>query len=169
MQRTIRQPAGRGSKVVAWALLFLALGAFTPCVLLPEWRAYQAAQLAVQVERHRLQSLQTIVNDERRLLEALQSDPAVIVRAAKRELHVKEPGSRSVLISLPPDDPPREEPFVPTPVLPPPILAAAVSYLPDLDYDNIFCDEDTRLVIMAMSVALMLLAVGLPTPKIRAG
>jgi hypothetical protein len=150
-------------------LLFLALGAFTPCVLLPEWRAYQAAQLAVQVERHRLESLQTIVDDERRLLEALQSDPAVILRAAKRELHVEKPGSRSVLISVPPDRPPREELFVPTPVLPPPILARAASYLPDFDYDNIFCDEDTRLVIMAMSVALMLLAVCLPTPKIRAG
>ncbi len=139
-------------------LLLMALGSFAPCVLLPEWRTYQAVRQAEQAQRHRLESLQHVVDLDRRLLQALQSDPAVIARTAQRELRLKEAGSRPVLVSVPPARPRHQEPFVPTSVLPPPILARVASYLPDYDYDGVFCDDEPRLIIMAMSASLTLVA-----------
>ena len=162
MQQTHRQPAEHGNGVVAWLLMLMALAAFAPCVLLPEWRAYQAVRVEEQAQQHRLDALKRVVDRERRLLEAMQSDPAVIARLAQRDLGFRYPGHRPVLVSVPASSGPTEQPFVPEPVLPPPIVARVASYLPDYDYDAVFCDDRPRLVIMAMSVALIGVALWLP-------
>lgn len=167
MTPALEQPAERGSTVVPWLLLLMALGAFTPCVLLPEWRTYQAVHQAEQAERHRLESLRRVVDHERRLLQALTNNTAVIARVAQRELRFQEHGTQSVLVSVPPVRRPREEPFVPAPVLPPPILARVATYLPDYNYDRVFCADETRPIIMAMSAALTVVA--LCMPRRRAG
>lgn len=142
--------------------MFMALAAFAPCVLLPEWRAYQVLRVAEQAEQHRLDSLGRVVDRERSLLEATRDDPAVIARLARRELHFRHPGEYPVLVSVPGQSTSPEEPFTPDPVLPPPALSRAAGYLPDYDYDAIFCDEQTRLVVTAMSVALIGVALWLP-------
>lgn len=154
-------PQADGS-FVCWLLIVMALAAFAPCVLVPEWREYRALRVKEQIERHRLDSLQSVVDDERRLLQAMQSDPAVIARLAQRDLSYKQRGDRAVRISVSTSSRPSEHPFTPEPVLLPPILARAASYLPDYDYDAVFCDDQSRLVIMAMSVALMVVALCLP-------
>ena len=56
---------------------------------------------------------------------------------------------------------PLEESILAGPVTLPPILARLACLLPDFDYDRIFCDDDTRLVIMVMSVTLIGVAFGL--------
>ena len=157
--------AGYGSAVVSCLLILMGLAAFAPCVLLPEWRAYQAMQLAQQAEQHRLDSLQRVVDRERRLLDALQSDPAVIARAAQRELGFYEPGSLPVRVPVTPTGTRQDEEFVPEPVTPPPILTHMASYLPAFNYDSVFCDDHTRYVIMAMSVALIVVAMCLPSRR----
>jgi hypothetical protein len=154
--------------LVSWVLLLMALGTFTPCVLLPEWRAYQVLQMAEQAERHRVGQMRHVVGRERRLVEALQTDPAVIRRVAQRELGFKMPGDRAVLVSVSPEADSTDAlgaSFVPQLVPPPPVLARAASYLPDYPYDRVFCDERTRLIVMGMSVALMLVAVCLHTRR----
>jgi len=152
----------RGSGLISWLLIFMALAAFAPCVLLPELRSYQAMRMAEEAQQHRMDSLQRTVDREHRLLEALRSDPAVIARAAQRELRFKKPGDRQVRVSVTPTGKASDEAFAPKPVLAPRLLVQAAAYLPDYNYDRIFCDDRARLVIMAMSVALMLLAVCLP-------
>ncbi len=165
-QTPIGKPtAERGSGLVSWLLMLMALAAFAPCVLLPEWRAYQAMRVAQQAERHRLDSLKRVVDRERRLLYALQSDPAVITRVAQRELGFHEPGNLPVRVFVTPTSAQRGEPFVPRPVHPPPILARAATHLPDFDYDRIFCDNQPRYVIMAMSVGLIAVALCLPSRR----
>ncbi len=165
MQPTIERPGERGGALVSWVLLVMALATFAPCVLLPEWRAYQTLQVARQAEEHRLSALQSVVDRERRHLKALRSDPCVISRIAQRELRFRAFDERAVPVSVPVGSVPRGaagERFVPKSVPPPASLARAGSYLPNYPYDRLFCDERTRIIVMCMSVALMLVALCLP-------
>lgn len=140
----------------------MALAAFAPCVLLPELRSYQAMRMAEEAQQHRVDSLQSTVDREQRLLEALRSDPAVIARAAQRELRFKKPGDRQVRVSVAPTGKTSSETLTPKPVPAPPPLPRAATYLPDCTYDRVFCDDQARPLIMAMSVALMLVGICLP-------
>jgi len=155
--RSLR-PAGG---FVFWMLILMGLSTFAPCVLLPEWRAYQAIRTTEQMELHRLRAMQRVVEHERRLLEAMQSDPAVIARLAQRDLGFHRPSDTLVTLQVPRTAEPAEEPFTPEPIYPPAVLARMGSFLPRLDYDALFCDRRTRLVLMVMSVALIVVALGL--------
>ena len=151
-----------GSGLISWLLIFMALAALAPCVLLPELRSYQAMRMAEEAQQHRVDALQRTVDREQRLLEALRSDPAVIARAAQRELRFKRPGDRQVRVSVVPTVKASSETLTPKPAPTPPPLPQTAAYLPSHTYDQIFCDDQARPVIMAMSVALMLVAICLP-------
>lgn len=142
-------------------LILMGLAAFTPCVVLPEWREYQALRLAEQAGRHRLAEMQLVVDREKNMLEALQSDPAVIARLAQRDLHFRRPGETSVRVAVPWTPAAPQEPFVAEPIQPPAALARARSYMPDFNYDALFCDNRTRPIIMALSVGLIITAIAL--------
>ena len=158
------QPNGR---VVFWLLVLMGLSAFAPCVILPEWREYQALRVAEQMEQHKLDVLQRRVAHEQRLLEAMRSDPTVIGRFAQRDLGFQRRNERVIRVSFEPA--PRavdttgevDAPFVPQPVQPPLIVRRVLSHLPDYDYDQIFCDDRTRPMVIGMSVALIGVAFGL--------
>ncbi len=149
----------RGTALVSWLLIFMALAAFAPCVLLPEWRSYQAVQLAEQTEAHRVDAMQQVVDRERRFLDGLQTDPAVVARLAKRGLGFEAIGSQSVRVPVATTGAPQGPPFSPARISLPPVIANAALYLPDFDYDRVFCEEQSRSVIMLMSCALMIVAV----------
>ena len=163
-----------GSSAVAWALLMLGVACFATCVLLPGWRAYQAADVAEQWEEHRLASLRKLVERDRRRLAAIRTDPGVIVRMALRELSFQNPREKHIRVAVPApdtlavtmarrwDDLP---PFVTQAAEPPAPFASIASWLPALNYDRVFCDNPTRLVIMAMSVTLMGVALWMPPLK----
>ena len=146
---------------VAWLLMFMGLATFAPAVILPEWRSYESLKISEQVERHRLDTLQRVVNRQRRALSALQSDPAVLVRLAKRDLGYREPGTDAVAVAAGSVPPPSRDPFIPAPVPPPAVLRPLLARLPALNYDAIFCDAATRPIMIAMSMALMVSAIWL--------
>ena len=52
--------------LVFWTLIFMGLSTFAPCVILPEWRDYQAARVAEQREQHRLDQLRRTVKRDRK-------------------------------------------------------------------------------------------------------
>ena len=160
-QSTIANRQSPRGGFVYWMLILMGLAAFTPCVVLPEWREYQALRLAEQAERHRLDEMQRVVERERDLLEAMQSDPAVMARLAQRDLHFRRPGDTSVAVSVPLTTVAPEDPFMASPIEPPLALARARSYLPDFNYDQLFCDDRTRLIILVMSVGLIVTAIAL--------
>ena len=59
-----------------------------------------------------------------------------------------------------PEPPPKptespDEAFTPVPVRPPPAVARVLSHLPDYDYDAVFCNRKTGVIIMVMSMALI--------------
>ncbi len=165
----VASPSGRdrgaarrsGPTPVAWLLMFMGVATFAPAVILPEWRSYELLKASEQVELHRLQTLQLVVNQQRRALRALQSDPAVLVRLAKRDLGYREPGTDEVVVAAGHQYSPSRETFTSTPIRPPEILRPLLAKLPVLNYDAVFCDEATRPIVMVMSLALMLSAIWL--------
>ena len=175
MSRAHVPPSGGG--VTFWLLALLGLSTFTPCVILPEWRAYRVLEIAHQAEQHRVNALQRVVDREHRLLEALQSDQAVIDRLAQRDLNFRRAGEQVIRVSLPVEDARGasrfvtsdipEAPFVPEPAPTPRIVARLRSFLPNYDYEHVFCDGETRPIIMCMSVALICVAFGLFRPRER--
>ncbi|MGD2110941.1 MAG: hypothetical protein PVI86_16315 [Phycisphaerae bacterium] len=153
--------------LISWLLIATALATLAPCILLPEWREYQATRVAEQAQQYRLDSLQVIVDRERRLHEAAQSDPAVLARLAQRDLRYRDPATRSVYVpveTLPEADPAT---FTPAPPRLPPPLARGAARLPALDYDAVFCNDGLRAVVMSMSLGL--LAVGFWVAPVRRG
>ncbi len=164
--------------MVFWLLVTMGVGTLAPCVILPEWRGYQALQVQEQVQRHRVESLQAELDRQHRLLDAMRSDPGAIARFAQRDLGYYRPDERIVSVSVPEGahktvtrptsfDPEVTPPFVPKLVEPPPALARTLALLPRCDYDAIFCDEQTRPIVFAMSVALIGVALGLFGPSRR--
>ncbi len=145
--------APRGG-LVFWILIVMGLGTFAPCILLPEWREFQAMRLAEQAEQHRLDAMRRVVEREKHLLEAMQSDPAVIGRVAQRDLHFYRPGDTTVAVDVPLMVPVGAA-FASQPVEPPAVLVRASTYLPSFNYDAVFCDPRTRPIVMAMSVGLI--------------
>ncbi|MBI4719064.1 MAG: hypothetical protein HY763_14760 [Planctomycetes bacterium] len=148
-------PAGRA---VFWLLVLMGLSTLTPCVVLPEWRAYEALRYAEQVEQHRVEALQRSVDRQRRLLEALRTDPAVIGRLAQRDLGFRRPDEQAVSVRVPDHVQGGAPPFVAEPLRAPVPIARLIACLPNLPYDRIFCDTESRPIVMGMSVALIAIA-----------
>lgn len=157
--------AGGGSAVF-WFLIVLGVGTFAPCILVPEWRAYQAAKIVEQRERHRVNRLKALVERERRQLEAIQNDPTVVARLAQRDLGFHRPGETVIAVPVNVADAQAhlaevddDESFVPAPIPPPTWFSRAFWWLPDLNYDAIFCEPSTRNIVMLMSLSVIMVAV----------
>ncbi|MBU0717073.1 MAG: hypothetical protein KJ749_02400 [Planctomycetes bacterium] len=171
-----RNPSSRvGEVVVFWLLVLMGFSAFASCIVLPEWRAYVALEVACQAEEHRRDAVQRDVERTQRLHRAMQSDPAVIDRLARRELTFRQAGEQTVLVALPASgdilesqsesDGLAEMPFVPRPIEPPIPIARLRALLPDYDYAQVFCSGETRPIIMGMSVGLLGIALWLFSPR----
>jgi hypothetical protein len=150
-----------------WPLLLLALAGYLPCVLLPAWRDYQAVALAAQIEQRRAEAMRQSVQKQRRAVEAVRTDPAVVTRLAQRELafvrlgetQVEVPGVRVVSGATAP--PPLE------PVGPPAAVERIVARLPDADYDRVFCEEPARTMVMLLSGGVLVAAFAIGGPSRR--
>lgn len=157
------RPSSNGAAVF-WLLIVLGVGTFSPCIVLPEWRGYQAAKIAEQRERHRIDQLKAVVSRERRQLDAIHNDPTVVARLAQRDLGFHRPGEKVVNVPVPDADRFADfadvdgVAFVPQPVDPPAWFSRATQWLPDLNYDAVFCDPSTRPIVMLMSVSLIAMA-----------
>lgn len=163
---TFREMPRRGGAAVFWVLILLGVGTFAPCILVPEWRAYQLAKVAEQREKHRIDRLKALVDRERRQLDAIQNDPTVVARLAQRDLGFHRPGETVVPVPIDYSDSQAhladvddDESFVPTPVVPPAWFSRVFWWLPDLNYDAIFCEPSTRCTVMLMSMSVIIVAV----------
>ncbi len=136
----------------------MGLAALTPCVVLPEWREYQALRMVEQTAQGKLDEMREADALEKHSIEALQADPAAIARLAQRDLGFRRIGEQVVTVDV--EDVPfaalnTEAVVAPEP---PAWLTRAGEVLPGMDYDRVFLGSDTRRLIMGMSVALLVLA-----------
>lgn len=150
-----RKRPGGGGAAVFWLLIVLGVGTFTPCVLLPEWRAFESLHLAEQAEEYRLAAVQREVEHHRRLLDAMRTDPAVVARFAQRDLNFQRPGEQAIAVEVVAVEEREDDPFMPLAVAPPAWVARWTERLPEFPYDAVFCDPQTRPWVMGMSVGLV--------------
>jgi len=153
--------------IVFWMLLILGFSVFTPCVLWPEWRDYQLLQNAQIQARQHLDSLLEMVDQEKRLLLAMQTDPGVVARIAQRDLRFVRSGERTVSVDV--SSISVKQDFYSEPALDekvrasytkfiPPLLTQLAQMCPDLDYDQLFGSEETRKILITMSISLIALS-----------
>ena len=166
--------ADRASSAVFWFLILLALGAFAPCVLLPEWREVQTLRRAEQIEQQRVEAMQAALSRQRQHLEAMRRDPAAVARLAQRELSYRRAGERMVPVDVPAVDDSGDESaggagdawresfdngvFEAPAADGTPVLAGLAGWLPPLDYDAVFCEPPARSIVLVMSVGLIAVA-----------
>ena len=155
-----------------WMLITLGFVGLTPCVLLPEWRQYEALALAEQAELYRSEALRSAVDHKQAAFEALRTDPAVIARLAQRELSYEATSQRLIPVSMATENRasdgwdgfgnlgalPTGVSFAHQQFAPPALIADAMAILPTFDYDAVFCDDRTRSIILAMSFGMIGLA-----------
>jgi len=156
-----------GRSITFWLLIVLGLCVLTPCVLLPAWREHQAADLRHRMLAQRVEQTELRVAKQRRMLDALHSDPAVITRAAMRELDYTLPGQDFVIVET---SPPAHGDTASPPIAPKPLpvaLRRLADLLPDLDYDAVFCRSPIRSIMMAMSAGLIAAAFAIFWPRRR--
>lgn len=153
--------------IVFWMLLILGFSVFTPCVLWPEWRDYQLLQDANRQARQHLDSLLERVDQEKRLLLAMQTDPGVVARIAQRDLRFIRSGEQTVSVNVSSIN--VEQDYYREPVFDekvresyskfiPPLLSQLAEMCPDLDYDQLFGSEETRNILITMSISLIALS-----------
>jgi cell division protein FtsB len=158
-----------------YVLTLAAMAIFAPCVLVPIWRDVQklnedertmagvVAQLRLRIDR----------NDER--ITALQSDPQVIDRVARRELNRQAADEKhirwtSAELAAVRRGTTRE--VVPMPEVPPvamPVwIEAAGHWLPGWASSDLFAKSPNREMMLVMAGSLLLAAFVLYTPKAEA-
>lgn len=170
MQPRVDTTGGLTGAIVYWLLVCMGVSSLAMCVLWPEWREHQAIRTAEQVQRRRVESLRRTLRDEHRRLEALQDDPAVIARLARRELNYRGPSDRlvSVMVASTALDVPRSLDLsfdgassagLDGNVQPLSISPPFAAFLPQYDYDHLFSDDRCRWILATLSVGLLVVAV----------
>ena len=170
MQPRVDTTGGLTGAIVYWLLVGMGVSSLAMCVLWPEWREYQAIRTAEQVQRKRVDSLRSTLREERRRLEALRDDPAVIARLARRELNYRGPSDRLVAVKVVHAAPNvrrsldlsfngessagPDRDLQPLSISPP-----FAAFLPQYDYDHVFSDDRCRWVLATLSVGLLTVAV----------
>lgn len=153
-----RRPHGAGGEIVCVVLILMGMATFAPAVLLSEGRTLEALDVARQREQHRLDDIQGEIQRQRRLLDAIHTDPGVISRLAKRELNLRSED----VVEVPVDarQVPEASPvdFKATPLQWPAFLRRYRHVLPQLNYDAVFCDDALRFPIICLSIGLVVVS-----------
>jgi len=179
----IKQGEPVSAPMMFWVLIALGACGLVPSILLPQWRQYEKLALARQHEAHLHAQMEAAVGRERQMLQAVHTDPAVVSRIAQRELGFKpatqvevrvqplygatieDSGAPSLASGITDWEPelPRISDSEPasTPVHPPAFVTSIVSSLPRLNYDAVFCDEQTRMIVIVMSIIIICMALAL--------
>ncbi len=147
---------GFGAALTFWLLCGMGLAVLAACVFVPEWRAYEDLQLAKQQAQYHSEQMGESLAQERRLLEAMYSDPAVIGRLARRELGFHGIDDKTIYVEKAAQwYEPQTKDFVAKEVEPPEFVSSMLLRLPAYDYDRLFCDGQTRKLLMVLSVGLI--------------
>jgi hypothetical protein len=88
-----------GASLVFWILITLAVSVMAPCMILPAWREYQAAELSARSRAAEAQAIAKHAERLERRLDAIHNDPVVITRLARRELRCLMPGELRLAVN----------------------------------------------------------------------
>ena len=140
-------------------------------MILPAWREYQVADMNERIGAGQVAVATAEVEHLRRRLDAVHNDPAVVARLAQRELEFRKPGESAIVVPV--SEPRMNDARIARrnvsqslePVQPPVPVARLLAYLPNLNYDRLFCKSPMREIILTMSVLLFVSAFVIFRPK----
>lgn len=154
------------SPVMFWLLMAMASATFTPCVIVPVWRDYQAIKLAERFEARAVEQLREHAQHLQRHLDALRRDPAVIERIARRDLSYRRPFEANVPVVPMPVAPVRIAETVDLRIEPPDVVRGFLTWLPiSAARADVFVDPTSRRTLMCLSGGLVLAAFVLYPPR----
>lgn len=145
----------RSAGALFWILVLMAMAVLVPSILLPEWRQVQALRVAEATQEARVARMEDLLENERRLLDGIRRDPAVVERAVQRDLNFRPAGHDVIPVAGAETGGMRTPPWIASSLGEDPPLTAPDAVWPSLKWDRIFCARDTRPVLITMSVALL--------------
>ncbi len=144
------------SPFVAWILILSGVATLVPTLLLPVWRDLQADQFVERFETAETESFRKLLQNKKRHMVALRTDPAVVSRVARREFYVQT-DERVVLV-----DAARVAPVADAVVISPPSTPAFIVWMLEwspVQVENsvfkVFCDATARPILIGLSVSLI--------------
>ena len=143
----------------------MAVGTFAPCVLYPVWQSYHDLQLASRLEARRVDAMQSRLDHERRLLHALRNDPHVVARLARRDLGIQSSNDRSIRVGVTKQSSMPEHAFNPRPDFASVITEETGTDRSGTQLAAVFRNPKSRRLLMVMSVALMGVALWIPSHR----
>ncbi len=152
--------------VMFWVLVGMAAIVFAPCVLIPIWLETEAlVRTEASIAAHNAR-LQEHISEQRRLIDALRSDPLVNERIARRDLRFRRPGEEvQPVADAPMPDVPRVDVNLPpdaSAVTPDPQPSAVVRWsrrwLPNLPWVDLFGRPPNRTYFLVMAGVLVVAA-----------
>jgi len=165
-----RQPVSHA--IMFYLLSAAALLVFAPCVIVPIWLDFQDLSETERSLRGLVLELQNQIDRNNNRIEALQSDPLVVERVARRELNRKSENEQHIRwsaaekaalrLNIPHD-------FQPEPELPPMAWPAwgesMCRWLPAWAWSDLFSKSPNREMLLVMAGCLLLTAFVLYTPR----
>ncbi len=165
-----RQPVSHA--IMFYLLSIAAMLIFAPCVLVPIWRDVQKLQQVERQDALAIAELHQQIERNNTRIKALEADPLVIERVARRELNERPADEQHIRFSaaelaalrvnLPPElDNPLEVPPPPTPAW----VAWINRWLPAWAWSDLFAKSPNREMLLVMAGGLLLTAFVLYTPR----
>ncbi len=153
--------------VLFWALSALGIAAALPCFLVPPIEAYCGLLQVERREQAITQHLQSLIDRQDRLCEAIRTDPLVNTRLAMRELGRRPAGQQVQYLArgglqAPPADRAALADLESAPEAP-----NWIEQLYPARWAMVYRDARSRQIILVLSVLLIVSALQLYTPRCR--
>jgi hypothetical protein len=165
-----RQPVSHA--IMFYLLSTVALIIFAPCVIVPIWRDVQKLGETERALRALVLQLNDQLEKNRIRIDALQNDPLVIERVARRELnltaddeqHVRWSSAELAALRLNIPHDLYDKPELP-PLSVPPWAESVKKWLPAWAWPELFAKSPNREFLLVMAGCLLLTAFMLYTPR----
>jgi cell division protein FtsB len=167
-----RQPVSHA--IMFYLLSAVAMILFAPCVLVPIWQDVQKLQADEQAVGGVIRELRQQVERNNTRIQALEADPLVIDRVARRELnqrpsnelHVRWTAAELAALRLNlPHDLQQGSSSEPPPIVSPPWVDSLSRWLPAWATSDLFAKSPHRQMLLVMAGSLLLTAFVLYTPR----
>ena len=153
----LTSPKPLAHSLMFWLLAGMGVAAAAPCFLVPPIDSYRQLRELEHRQLARIKHFEELLAHQAELLEALRSDPQVIMRLAQRELNYRQPGKIAFISYTP--EPSQAAPLEQAPALG---IEQALPNWMTLAYPKYFAvvyqRDKPRKVVLAMSLGMILFA-----------
>lgn len=171
MSRSAPTATPAAHAIMFWLLAGMAFALFAPAVLLPLWEESRVAHAYERGKAREVADLQAVRDRNVVRIRALQEDPLVIERIARRDLNIRPEGEQATqwssreLAALAVRVPAELAGDSEAAWVPPSWVQRASAWLPDWPYRKLFVEMPNRLLMLLMAGGLLVTAFVLYSPN----